>query len=433
MTDPTPLSATELAAAIARRTLSSTEAVRAYLARIERLNPELNAVIHLEPERALAAAARADRRSPAVRLHGVPMTLKDSHRVAGMPTIVGNPDASRVPARRDGFVASRLRAEGAVLIGKTNVARDLEDFQTDNPIFGRTNNPLDPSRTPGGSSGGAAAALAAHLTPIEVGSDIAGSVRLPAAFCGVIGLKPTFAAIPTAGHITEPVAHPRGGGVGALASIGPMARSFDDILLLLDVLGGPRDASTFNPAATSLGIIGAFDGIPVVKSIGTAITEVAREARRNQVHVEHVTAPADLREHHRTWVDVHAAAVSTGASWSTSVALGRRRVAAREAWDALFGRFDAVLLPAVMCGPFTHRPTGTPIEVDGQPIPYWRLSAYTEPFNLTAHPAIAFPVGADASGLPIGVQLVARHGQDRWLVRAAAWLAALMPAPSLPA
>ena len=175
MTDPIAVSATRLAAAIRRREVSATEAVGAHVKRIGRLNLAINAVIHLDEERALAAAGRAD----AVRdlrgpLHGIPMTLKDSHRVAGMPTVVGNPAASRAPASHDGFVAERLRAAGAILIGKTNVARDLADFQTDNPVFGRTNNPWDPSRTPGGSSGGASAALAARLTPLEVGSDIAG-------------------------------------------------------------------------------------------------------------------------------------------------------------------------------------------------------------------------------------------------------------------
>jgi amidase len=266
--DPTQLSASELAAAISARSISPAEAVRAYLERIERLNPSLNAVIHLDADRALAAAARPT----AGRLCGVPMTQNDSHRVAGMPTIVGNPDAPRRPAPHDGFVAARLRAEGAILLGKTNVARDLADFQTSNPVHGRTNNPWDVLRTPGGSSGGAAAAVAAHLSPIEVGSDIAGSVRLPAAFCGVIGLKPTLGAISTRGHVTEPVTHPRGGGVGVLAAVGPMARTFDDIRLLLDVLGAPGDASPFDPAATSLGVIGAFDGIPVAESIGAAIT-----------------------------------------------------------------------------------------------------------------------------------------------------------------
>jgi amidase len=420
--DPTQLSASQLAAAITARSISPAEAVRAYLERIERLNPSLNAVIHLDAERALADAARP----PAGRLSGVPMTLKDSHRVAGMPTVVGNPDAPRAPAPRDGFVASRLRAEGAILLGKTNVARDLADFQTSNPVHGRTNNPWDVARTPGGSSGGAAAAVAAHLSPIEVGSDLAGSVRLPAAFCGVIGLKPTLGAISTRGHVTEPVSHPRGGGVGTLAAMGPIARGFDDVALLLEVLAGRAPDAVFEPTSTSIGVIPRFERLPVEESIGRAITELAREARRNGILVEHVAPPDDLREQHRTWVDLYAAA----GSGRVHAGLRDRQRRVRAAWDELLRDHDALLLPAVMCTAFTHRPTGEPIEVDGHPVAYWRLAAYLEPFNLAGLPAITFPVGADGSGLPIGVQLVCAPGRDRWLVRAAEWLAALMPAPS---
>ena len=423
MTDPTELSASALAAAISAGSLSADEAVRAHLKRIERLNPSLNAVIHLDTDRALADAARP---APG-RLSGVPMTLKDSHRVAGMPTVVGNPSAPRAVARRDGFVASRLRAEGAIILGKTNVPTDLADFQTSNPVHGRTNNPWDVERTPGGSSGGAAAALAAYLTPIEVGSDIAGSVRLPAAFCGVIGLKPSFGTISPAGHVTEPVAHPRGGGVGTLASMGPMARTFDDIGVLLDVLDWPADEPAFEPPAASIGVIAGFDAVPVEPFITAALSEMAAGARRGGMLIDHIAPPADLAEQHRAWVELYAAA----RDGNVPRELRDRRRSAAAAWGALLQRYDALLLPAVMCTAFTHRPTGEPIEVDGQQVAYWRLSAYLEPFNLTGLPAITFPVGVDAAGLPIGVQLVSAARRDRWLVRAAEWLSALMPAPLL--
>lgn len=430
MSDPTALSATDLASALRARQLSATEVMRAYLERIERLNPSLNAVIHLDPGRALAASARADAaRSTRGRLHGVPMTLKDSHRVAGMPTIVGNPDAPGGPARRDGFVAERLRAAGAIVIGKTNVARDLGDFQTDNPVFGRTNNPWDPRRTPGGSSGGAVAALASRLTPVEVGSDIAGSIRVPAHFSGVIGLKPSAGLISRQGHVTEPVAHRRGGGVGALASIGPMARSFDDIVLLLNLLAPRHGAERFEPSATSIGVIPGLPGLHVEASIRDAITELAREARRNGLRIEELDPPLDAVEGHAAWVELYGTARALGSRWRTRTTVAERHNRARAAWDDALRRHDAVILPPAMCVAFSHRPTGTPIDVDGVPVPYWGLARYTEPFNLTGHPAIVFPVALDPQGLPIGVQVVAGFGRDRWLIRAADWLARLSAWP----
>jgi amidase len=424
--DPTALPATELSARIARRDLSAVDATTAYLERIKRLNPQLNAVIHVDVERALRAARRRDARgSPAGPLHGVPMTLKDSHRVAGFPTIVGNPDAPTRSSRTDGVVAARLRAAGAIVIGKTNVARDLGDFQTDNPVFGRTNHPSDPARTPGGSSGGAAAALAARLTPLEVGSDIAGSVRIPAAFCGVIGLKPTAGAIPLGGHVTEPVAHSRGGGVGAIATIGPMARTIDDIDLLLSVLTGRAgDEPSFSPGDLTLGVLPGLPGLRVAAEIVTAVQRLGESAALSGAKVEIVDPPMDARAMHDAYVRMYGAAARHGARWSTRTpGVHRLQQAVVAAWNDLLLRFDAILLPAAMCGPFPHRQTGAPIEVDGAPTPYWELLRHTEPFNLTGLPAISFPSPNDANGLPVGVQLVAAHGRDRWLVSAARWMA----------
>lgn len=433
MSDPTALSATDLAAAIRARHLSSSEVAGSYLERIRRLNPALNAVIHLDEERALADAARADAvRRPRGRLHGVPMTLKDSHRVAGMPTIVGDPDAPRAPATRDGFVAARLRAEGALLIGKTNVPRDLADFQTDNPVFGRTSHPMDVSLTPGGSSGGAAAAVAAHLTPIEVGSDIAGSVRIPAHFTGIIGLKPSAGLISRRGHVTEPVAHPRGGGVGALASIGPMARSFDDIAMLLELLGARSTVDIFRPSATSIGLIPELPGLRVEVSIRDAISTLADEARRSGMRVEIIDPPLDPGEQHAAWVEVYRTAEASGSNWEAVASVARRQRRARQAWDAALRHYDAIMLPPAMCAAFTHRPTGSAIKVDGIPVAYWGLARYTEPLNLTGHPAIVFPIGHDATGLPIGVQVVAGHGRDHSLIRLAAWLGSLSAQPAMP-
>lgn len=423
----TELSATELRERLARREVSASESLSAYLERIERVNPQLNAIIHVDADGAQRSARHLDARpQPVGPLHGLPMTLKDAHRVAGMPTTVGNPDASRRPSHRDGAVADRLRAAGAVIIGKTNVARDLGDLQTDNPVHGRTSNPLDPSRTPGGSSGGAAAALAAHLTPLEVGSDIAGSIRVPAAFTGVIGLKPTVGAVPRAGHVTEPTAHPRGGGVNAIASIGPMARTFEDIELLLAVLAGRSSPNRFRPSSLTLAVLEDLPGLRVAGSVRRAVLAIGEAAARAGIAVERVETPMDPDGMHEAYVEMYHAAAKHGRGWaSRRPGVAAKHRAAIGSWNLLLARCSAVLLPAVMCPPFTHRATGTPIDVDGRATPYWGLTRYAEPFNLTGLPAIVFPAGVDGDGLPVGVQLVAPLGRDRWLIGAAAWLASI--------
>jgi amidase len=234
------LPARVLARRLRQGRLRAVDALEAHLERIERHNPALNAVVSLDPQRAReqAAAADADLRRGVVRgpLHGVPMTLKDGHDVAGLRTTVGTPVLDRV-ADTDGTVAARLRAAGAVIVGHTNVPPWLADYQSANPIFGTTSNPWDLERTAGGSSGGAAAALAAGLTPLEVGSDLAGSQRLPAHFCGVYGLKTTERRVPATGFFRPPGGGPQP--VRVLASLGPLARDLDDLQLALCVIAGP--------------------------------------------------------------------------------------------------------------------------------------------------------------------------------------------------
>lgn len=421
--DLVDLSATDLAASIARREVSATDATSAYLDRIEKRNPRLNAVVHLDADRALIAARRLDNmRGPKGPLHGVPMTLKESHRVASLPVDVGDPEAPQAPSRRDGAVAARLRAAGAILLGTTNVARNLGDFQTDNPVHGRTNNPLDVSRTPGGSSGGAAAALADRLSPLEVGSDIAGSVRLPAAFTGVFALMPTPGTVSSHGHVTEPARHPRGAGIGVLATIGPMARSIPDLRLLLAVLAGGAWGS--RPVRRpSIGLIPELPGLRVQASIRTAVEEAGLGAERHGARVSLAEELEVMNDQHRAFIERYEAATLYGRRWQRArPAAATAQAEARRTWAALLARHQAILMPTVMTTAFTHRPTGTPIEIDGGAVPYWGLTRYTEPLSLAGLPSLVFPAGLDENGMPIGLQLVGAEGRDAWLMSLGAWL-----------
>src|SRR5215210_1470587 len=232
--------ATELVALLAQREISSRELIEIYLGRIERLNPVLNAVVTLDAERALADADAADRAiargQPRGPLHGLPITVKDCLATAGLRTTAGARElADYVPAR-DADAVGRLRAAGAIIFGKSNLPAFAGDAQSYNDLFGTTNNPWDVRRTPGGSSGGSAAAIAAGLSGLELGSDLGGSLRIPAHFCGVYTLKPTYGVVPLHGHIPPPPGTMVDMDVGA---IGPLARSASDLDLALSVIAGP--------------------------------------------------------------------------------------------------------------------------------------------------------------------------------------------------
>ena len=233
-------SATQLLTMLQNRKIGAVELLNLFLARVDKLNSGLNLVIALDVEGALHAARRADDSLPTASgvLHGLPMTIKDAWEVAGMTATCGIPALAHHRPARDADAVARLRAAGAILFGKTNVPTGAGDHQSYNPIYGRSNNPWNPERTVGGSSGGAAGALAAGLTALELGSDIGGSIRIPAHFCGVYGHKPSYGIVPMRGHIPP--------SPGDLYTIdlgvgGPMARSSVDLELALDVLAGPAE------------------------------------------------------------------------------------------------------------------------------------------------------------------------------------------------
>ena len=432
-------STTELAAAIRDRKISAVEALDAHLAQIDRHNEAVNAVINLDWEgardrakKADATQARGDALGP---LHGVPFTLKDSHETAGMKTTVGFPPFADYVAKVDSPVVARLKAARGVLIGKTNVATMLGDWQSSNPLFGRTSNPWNLQRTAGGSSGGAAAALCAGMTPFDVGTDMQASIRLPAAFCGVYGLKPTEHRVSLAGAFPDPGGGPRS--VRLMSCLGPMARSVDDLALIYKIIAGPDGRDT-DLAAVPVEDIAAVDlnklhiafaptfpGFPVGAAISGAVENLARQLASEGATVEEAKLPDldlhdDLAEGGALIGMMLEAAQPQPPEQPTPISRWFEALVRRDrsilAWDRFFETCDALLCPVAMTTAFPHCEPGTPITVDGQEQSYWMLPAYGAVFNYSGHPALTVPCGQDRNSLPIGLQLVGKRWSESRLL-----------------
>lgn len=434
--------ATELAGLIQEGHVSSTEALEALLAQIARHNPRLNAVVTLDEEGARKRAREADealaRREVWGPLHGLPMTLKDGHSTAGMRTTAGYPPLADYVPNEDGSVAARLKSAGAIIIGKTNVAPLLADIQTYNDIFGVTNNPWNVERTPGGSSGGAAAALAAGMTPLEVGSDYAGSIRLPAHFCGLYGLKTTEHRVSMHGHIPDIPGTPRSH--RHMWSIGPLARSVADLSLAYHILSGPdgRDLDVPPvPVQTGRGV-GPYDalsiawaptlpGVPVASAIRQALHNLASQLAELGARVEECTPEINFGELAKARLILSRAVSNTFLpdedDLPVSLAEYFTALHCRDGFISAIERFfddwDALICPVAMTTAFTHRPSETPIEVDGEEVNYWRIIGHCSPFNFTGHPAVVVSIGSDGDGLPIGAQIVGRRWGEAGLLELA--------------
>lgn len=429
----------DLATAIAARNISAVEALEAHLAQIDRHNGAVNAVVILDREwarerakEADALLARGDAYGP---LHGVPFTLKDTHETAGMRTTVGFPPFADYTAKADSPVVVRLKTAGGVLVGKTNVATMLGDWQSDNPLFGRTNNPWDLSRTGGGSSGGAAAAVATGMTPFEVGTDMQDSIRLPASFCGVYGLKPTEHRISLAGAFPDPGGAARS--VRLMSCLGPMARTVEDLAFIYQIIAGPDGSDTdlapvpvepmemLNVKALRIAVAASFPGFPVAADISAAIESLARQLQGEGAAVEEAKLPKlnlhdDLEQGGELIGMMLEAAQpeppeqpSTVSRWFEALARRDRSILA---WDRFFETCDALLCPVAMTTAFAHCAPGTSIEVDGKEQSYWMLPAYGAVFNYSGHPALAIPCGQDRNGLPIGLQLVGKRWSESRLL-----------------
>ena len=463
-------SATEIAAAIRARRASATDVLDMYLARIAKHNPALNAICTLDEagarERAReadAALARGDLWGP---LHGVPMTIKDALETAGMRTTGGHPPLANYVPTRDAPAVARLRAAGAILMGKTNVPPLSADYRADNPIFGRTNNPWDLSRTPGGSTGGGAAAVSAGLSAFDVGSDLAGSVRIPAHFCGLFGLKPTERRVPNTGHIPEPPGLARA--VRHMNVLGPLARSVEDLALILRLIAGPDDAEWDVPpvpivdppqrplASMRFAWSTNFAGLPVTNDTKAAIARLANELAGIGCRVEQrMPADFDIELAWETWGEILIAeraatapervaerVAALNASLGDKVAVGRgsakgarasigdymasltRRDALISALEKFFDDWDAWLCPVTVSPAIPHVPFGTPVDVDESKVPYFLAgTSYTCVFNLTGNPVVVLPLARSKQGLPIGVQVIGRRWSEASLLALARQLA----------
>ncbi|HYZ80006.1 MAG TPA: amidase [Solirubrobacteraceae bacterium] len=457
---PTPLhwwTARDLAAAMRRRELSAREVVTWHLERIDELNPRLNAVVSLRPEEALAEAAAADRRAaagePLGPLHGLPIAIKDLEDTAGIRTTYGSRAFAEHVPDTDSLLVARLRAAGVIIVGKTNTPEFGVGSHTFNEMFGVTRNPWAPGRSAGGSSGGAGAALAAGLLPIADGSDHGGSIRNPASFNGVVGLRPTPGLVPNSG----------GGDVWDTASVvGPLARTVGDLALMLSAICAPDAHSPLShgdPAVFANDLCGGLSGVRVAwcpdlggLPIEPEVTAVLENARTRLVglgcDVQEVDLDLSAADEAFETLRGVAFARAFGAAlpalrpvaketliWNIErglaldgQAIARATAARSEVFTAvadLLERFEVLAAPAAQVVPFPAQ-IEYPTEVAGVVMPhYLGWMRVCSRITVCAHPVAAVPAGFTDDGLPVGLQLVGRYRGDRRLLEhAAAWEAA---------
>lgn len=455
-------SATELASLIKAGEVSSLELLEMYLARIEKYNPDLNAIVVLDEERARKQATAADAALASGEatgsLHGVPMTIKESYDVAGLPTTFGYEAFKDNIATQDALSVQRLKAAGAIIFGKTNVPVALADFQSYNDVYGTTNNPWRFDRIPGGSSGGSAAALAAGLTGFESGSDIGGSIRNPAHFCGVFGHKPTYDLLPPRGHnLNGDVA------ASALSVIGPLGRSAHDLRLGVEAMAGPDEIMSagfrlnlkpLNKSLSELNVaVWSNDELaPVTREIEERVNLVAERIQEAGGRVDAQARPNfDSTEAHKTYQSLLQAtmasrmpddnynrlAVATTAldkndqsdraqtlraqmsNVRTYNQADEARAKCRWSWHEFFQTYDIILMPvsAVPAFAHDHSPPGSrTLMVDDQERPYFEQVFWAGMAIMSHLPATVIPTGPGKEGLPIGVQIVGAEYSDLFTI-----------------
>ena len=411
--------------------------IDAHLSRIETVNPKLNAVVHVDAEAARKRAREADAALAKDEfwgpLHGVPMTIKDSLDTAGVPSTWGTFGRAGFVPEQDATVVARLKAAGAILLGKTNTPELTLSFETNNPVYGRTYNPYDLARSPGGSSGGAAATVAAAGSPFDIGSDTGGSIRLPAHYCGIAGLKPTSGRVPRTGHAIPP-----GGLVDSFTQLGPLTRTVADLALIWPLIAGSdgRDpgmvpVSIPNHETVDISQLRAayFEGIeawPVSAETSRALTDTVGALRSTGMKLEERTPPSmeHVFELHEGLVLADGGAwikmllESTGTSWDQSTLGWAERAPALDPAELVrlidrWDRFRSSMLEFMdsydlIVSPVAPSPALLPDEMEANFPSFY----YTMAHNLTGWPAIVVPVAQSDGGLPIGAQIASRPWRE---------------------
>jgi amidase len=442
----TSKSASDLSELIRSRSLSPVEVIESYLQRIDQVNPSLNAIVTLAPDVLEQARARERELTSGGTLgllHGVPVTVKDTIATAGIRSTSGSRLLSRYLPADDASVVGRLKRAGAIILGKTNTPEMAIPYETDNPVFGRTNNPHDLKLTAGGSSGGEAAAIAAHLSVAGIGSDLSGSIRVPAHFCGIAGLKPTTGLVPMDGHIPQTM-----GTLALGACVGPMARRVIDLVLLLNVLSDVSALATSEndfaeQARGQLRGAGVAyysdDGVaPVTAETVKAVELAAQALAQAGLEVRSERAPG-VSEGARLWIELFSRAASEQlrefyrgkeseagprvrsflrprpedptlenrieiAERTARAVVERERL--REQLLGWMKTTPLILAPVGGVPAFEHG--ADRVKVNQESISTFRAFSYSQAFNVFGLPAISVPVSRSSAGLPIGVQIVGR-------------------------
>ena len=467
------LTAAQMAEAIRMGRLTAVEVVEAHLKHIHQFNPKINAIVSIDEHavrrqarEADAALKQGDYRGP---LHGVPVTVKDHFSVNGLRNTNGMPETAEYVPDSDASVVARLKDAGAIILGKTNMPPMAMDMQTSNDIFGRTNNPWDLNRTPGGSTGGGAAAVAAGMSPLEIGSDIGGSIRQPSHFCGIYGFKATENTVSNHGSFVPLMEDFKS--IRHMASNGPLARSVADLKLAYQLIAGPdgEDGMVIPPdespltkesiADLRIAWTNQFGDVPVSTDTKRVLREFVNKLSGRAGEIRHVSLSSiDFNRVWATWGEMMDLEVGVlqppmtrfliflaggaqraktpllqmeyPAGYDDYIETVSRRDRITAQFDQLFLNWDVLICPVAPMAAFAHHLPDDqkfgyniykkPLLVDGRAINYWTgCASYTTPFNLTGHPVVVIPAGFSSEGVPIGLQLVAARGKDTALLEMA--------------